>query len=175
MLIILDRDGVINEESNQYIKSPDEWIPLEGSLEAIAKLKNANYQVVVATNQSGVAKGLYTEETLMLIHQKMTQYLKNLGTELDGIFYCPHHPNDLCYCRKPEPGLFYQIAQTLQADLTKAIAIGDSERDIEAAQKVGARPILVLTGNGKKTLNALKSRVPFFPDLRAAVSSLLEL
>jgi D-glycero-D-manno-heptose 1,7-bisphosphate phosphatase len=175
MLIILDRDGVINEESNRYIKSPDEWIPIEGSLEAIAKLKNANYQVVVATNQSGIAKGLYTEETLRLIHQKMIQYLKSLGVELDGIFYCPHHPNDLCYCRKPEPGLFYQIAQALQADLMEAIAIGDSERDIEVAQKVGARPILVLTGNGKKTLNVLKSRVTFFPNLATAVSSLLGL
>jgi D-glycero-D-manno-heptose 1,7-bisphosphate phosphatase len=174
MLVILDRDGVINEESHEYIKSPEEWHPIPGSLAAIAKLKNAGCQVVVATNQSGIARGLYSEEALSLIHQKMTNSLKNLGVELDGIFYCPHHPNDQCPCRKPEPGLFYTIADQLQADLNQAIMIGDSKRDIEAALKVGADPILVLTGNGLKTLREMGSEVPaHYTNLAIAVDAIL--
>lgn len=153
MLVILDRDGVINEESHEYIKSPKEWLPIEGSLEAIAKLKNAGIKVTIATNQSGIARGLYTEETLDKIHLKMIQALEKLGASIDGIFYCPHHPKDNCSCRKPKPGLLKRIAKQFKADLKEAICIGDSLRDLQAAQAVGAKPIVVLTGNGRQSFN----------------------
>ncbi len=177
MLVILDRDGVINEESSQYIKSPDEWKPIPGSLEAIAKLKMAGFKVVVATNQSGIARGLYSQETLEQIHKKMTDSLKQWGVELDGIFFCPHHPDDGCSCRKPEPGLFLAISQQLQVNLNGQLAIGDSLRDIHAALKLGLKPILVLTGNGKKTFENLKDlklqQIPVYQDLATAVQAII--
>lgn len=174
MLVILDRDGVINEESHQYIKSPEEWRPIPGSLEAIAKLKKAGYKVVVATNQSGIGQGLYTEEVLAQIHNKMCQALATFGVELDGIFYCAHHPNDQCICRKPEPGLFLSIGQQFQVDLTQVRSVGDSLRDIQASIKVGARPVLVLTGNGQKTLKEIdNTAIPVFKDLAEATDKLL--
>lgn len=174
MLIILDRDGVINFESHEYIKTPDEWIPIPKSLEAIAKLKQEGHQVVVATNQSGIARGLYTEETLRQIHHKMSMALADLGVQLDGIFYCPHMPEDCCECRKPKSGLYTQIANTLKADISRAISIGDSLRDLQAAMLVNAQPILVLTGNGKKTLQEIAGiQIPFYDDLYSAVTALL--
>jgi D-glycero-D-manno-heptose 1,7-bisphosphate phosphatase len=174
MLIILDRDGVINEESRQYIKSPDEWKPIPGSLEAIANLKKAGFQVVVATNQSGIARGLYSQTTLEKIHQKMIDSLKQWGAILDGIFFCPHHPNDKCLCRKPEPGLFLAIRQQLGANSRDQLAIGDSLSDIHAAMKLNIQPILVLTGNGKKTLKTLKQeQVLIYQDLAAAAQAII--
>lgn len=174
MDIILDRDGVINEESPFYIKSPEEWIPIPKSLEAIASLKNAGYRIFVATNQSGIARGLYTEEVLEKIHQKMAEHLAKLGASIDGIFYCPHHPNDGCDCRKPRPGLLLAIAKKFQVDLSKTLYIGDSLRDFQAAQKVGAKFSLVLTGNGKKTLAENKLDTPIYADLFSLVNDLLK-
>ncbi|MDQ2994502.1 MAG: D-glycero-beta-D-manno-heptose 1,7-bisphosphate 7-phosphatase, partial [Pseudomonadota bacterium] len=116
MLIVLDRDGVINFESDEYIKSPDEWIPIPGSLDAIKRLKSAGHTVVVATNQSGIARGFYTHEILAEIHAKMQGLLAEIGSSIDGIFYCPHHPDEHCDCRKPQPGLFYQIAAQFPVD-----------------------------------------------------------
>jgi D-glycero-D-manno-heptose 1,7-bisphosphate phosphatase len=176
-LIILDRDGVINYESKDYIKTPQEWLPIPGSLEAIALLSQANYTIAVATNQSGVGRGFYTENDLAAIHQKMFDSLKALGGTVDKIFYCPHHPHDHCRCRKPGVGLFDQIADYYQTDLRGIIAIGDSLRDIKAALKVGCQPILVLTGNGDETLlnnRELVDEIPVFPDLLSAVQKLLE-
>lgn len=151
-IIILDRDGVINQDSDEYIKSPTEWIPLAGSLEAIATLNQAGYTVVVATNQSGLARKYYDVDTLNLIHQKMDSCLEKVGGKIERVFYCPHGPDDQCDCRKPKPGLLNQIAQAYDISLHNVYFIGDSLRDIEAAQNAGAIPILVLSGNGRKTL-----------------------
>ena len=150
--IILDRDGVINEDSDDYIKSPEEFIPIEGSLQAIAKLKQAGCQVVVATNQSGIARGLYDLDTLHRMHDKLKRLLQNEGAHLDGILYCPHGPDDLCHCRKPKPGMYTDIANRFKIDLTEAIVVGDSLRDLQAALEVNAIPILVKTGKGERTI-----------------------
>lgn len=151
-IIILDRDGVINADSKEYIKSPLEWIPLAGSLEAIACLNTAGYTVLVATNQSGIARGFYDIAMLDKIHEKMHASLAAVGGKIEHIFYCPHGPQDECICRKPKPGLLQQIAATYGVSLSTIYYVGDSLRDIEAAQNAGAIPILVLTGNGQQTL-----------------------
>lgn len=175
MLIILDRDGVINEESNAYIKTPDEWLPIPGSLEAIAKLNKAGFTVVVATNQSGLARGLYDEPTLKKIHSKMTVALAEHGAKVDGIFYCPHLPEDNCLCRKPQAGMFKEIAKHFDEPLEQAICIGDSLRDIQAALTVKANPILVLTGNGHRTVDELNGiELPIYEDLAHAVAGILK-
>lgn len=175
-LIILDRDGVINEESPVYIKSPTEWHPIPGSLEAIALLSQAGYTIAVATNQSGVGRGYYTEDDLAQIHQKMKDSVEAHGGRIDRIFYCPHHPDLHCACRKPAIGLFEKIAIAYQINLKKVFSIGDSLRDIQAAQKVGCKPILVLTGNGEQTVRenpALCATIPVYANLLAAVKALL--
>lgn len=175
--IILDRDGVINYESKDYIKTPEEWLPIPGSLEAIALLTQASYTIAVATNQSGVGRGYYTEADLAIIHQKMLDSLKPFGGAIDKVFYCPHLPEDHCRCRKPGIGLFEQIADHYQRDLRGIFAIGDSLRDIKTALKVGCEPILVLTGNGEQTLlnnRELVDEIPVFPDLLSAVQKLLQ-
>jgi len=151
-LIILDRDGVINYDSDDYIKSPDEWRPLPNSLEAIALLTQNNFTVVVATNQSGLARGYYTEYTLSLIHNKMQNLLLMHNSHIDHIFYCPHGPDDNCACRKPKTGLLDQIEAFYQQSLKDVPFVGDSMRDIQAGISKGCQPILVKTGNGEKTL-----------------------
>lgn len=175
--IILDRDGVINYESKNYIKTSEEWLPIPGSLEAIALLSQAGYTIAVATNQSGVGRGFYTESDLTIIHQKMLDSLKPLGGRIDKIFYCPHHPDDHCNCRKPGIGLFVQIADYYQINLKGILSIGDSLRDIKAALNVGCQPILVLTGNGEQTLlnnRELIDEIPVFSDLLSAVQKVLQ-
>ena len=154
MLIILDRDGVINEDSDAYIKNPSEWIPIPGSLNAIAILNRAGHKVVIATNQSGIARKLYTEAQLHDIHEKMHQSLAKVGGHIDGIFYCPHHPDDHCSCRKPQPGLLLQIAEQFKTNFKNALMIGDTINDIKCAQAVNCNAILVKTGKGVRTLNA---------------------
>ncbi len=175
-LIILDRDGVINFDSDQFIKNPDEWKPIPGSLEAISRLNHAGYTVVVATNQSGIGRGLFEMSTLTAIHEKMQKALAQVGGRIDAIFFCPHTADLKCACRKPEPGMLLEIADRFEADLAGAPAIGDSLRDLVSAQKVGAKPILVLTGKGKKTLEAggLPEGTQVFADLAEAVQSLTE-
>jgi D-glycero-D-manno-heptose 1,7-bisphosphate phosphatase len=150
--IILDRDGVINFDSDYYIKSPDEWAPIPGSLEAIAELNRKGYRVLVATNQSGVARKLYNLETLYKIHDKLVSELKKVGGVIEEIFFCPHHPDDSCGCRKPQPGLLQQIQEKYQVNMAETFFIGDSIADIRAAENAGCKPILVMTGNGRKTL-----------------------
>lgn len=174
-LIVLDRDGVINQDSDEYIKSPEEFIPIPGSLEAIARLTQAGWRVVVATNQSGVARGYYDLATLQRIHDKLHRLLAGLGGQVEAIFYCPHGPDDQCDCRKPRPGLFRDIESRLQVVLHGVPAVGDSLRDLEAAIAVGAAPILVRTGKGERTLAKGKGLdgIPVFADLAAVVDSLL--
>lgn len=174
-LIILDRDGVINEDSDEYIKSPQEWIPIPGSLEAIARLNKANYRVVVATNQSGIARGYIDLGTLNAMHRKMNDLLAQLGGQVDGVFFCPHGPNDDCNCRKPKTGLFQQIAKRMNSSLTGVPAVGDSLRDLQAAWGAGAEPYLVLTGKGRRVLGSkqLPKGTPVFADLAAIVEALL--
>ena len=151
-LIILDRDGVINEDSPDYIKHPDEWHAIPGSLQAIARLHQAGWRVAVASNQSGLARGLFDISALTAIHQKLRKELAQLGGAIDSFFVCPHGPDDDCVCRKPLPGLFHDIAKRYDVDLAGVPAVGDSLRDIQAASTAGCRPWLVQTGNGPKTL-----------------------
>lgn len=174
-LVILDRDGVINYDSDAYIKSPEEWRPIPGSLEAIARLCHAGFSVVVATNQAGVARGLFSATTLAAIHDKMQAAIARAGGKLDGIFICPHAPWDNCNCRKPKSGLYERISERFQVSLQHVPVIGDSLRDIEAAENIGARPILVSTGNGKQTLQELHTgqHVEIFADLAAAADQLI--
>jgi len=172
--IILDRDGVINEDSDAYIKSPEEWIPVEGSLEAIELLNRHDFHVVVATNQSGLARGLYDEATLYQIHSKMQRMAAEKGGRISAIFYCPHGPDDGCDCRKPEPGLLLQFAERAKVSLEGIPFVGDTLRDIQAAQAVGASPFLVKTGKGAKTLqDNPKLDVPVFNNLLEAAQEII--
>ena len=151
--VLLDRDGVINNDSEEFIKSPEEWLPIEGSLEAIALLNEHGFKVVVVTNQSGIARGFFDIAMLEKIHAKMRQLVIEKGGEIDAIYFCPHGPVDDCNCRKPKPGLLETFARDKNAHLNGIAVIGDSLRDLQAAQAVGASPILVKTGKGQKTLN----------------------
>lgn len=153
-LVILDRDGTINEDSDQYIKSPAEWKPIPGSLEAIARLTQGGWRCVVATNQSGIARGLFDMATLNAIHAEMHRAVTQAGGRIDAIFFCPHAADSNCECRKPKPGLLREIASRLDVELAGVPMIGDSMRDVEAAAAVGAKPYLVLTGKGRKTRDA---------------------
>ena len=153
-LIILDRDGVINEDSAEFIKSPDEWIPIEGSLEAIAQLNQAGYVVVVATNQSGISRKLFDMETLNAIHQKMHTAAQHVGATIDAVFYCPHAADFNCDCRKPKPGMIREIAHRYDIDLKGVPVVGDSLRDLQAGFILGCAPYLVLTGKGQSTVKA---------------------
>jgi D-glycero-D-manno-heptose 1,7-bisphosphate phosphatase len=174
-LVILDRDGVINYDSDHYIKSPDEWKPIPGSPEAIARLNQAGYRVVVATNQSGVGRGLFDMDTLNAIHEKMLRIVGQAGGKIDAIFFCPHTSADDCHCRKPRPGMLEEIGIRYNTILSEVPVIGDSLRDLQCAVAVGAQPILVLTGKGEKTRldPQLPAITPIYPDLAAAVTQLL--
>ena len=174
-LIVLDRDGVINHDSDQFIKSPDEWRAIPGSLEAIARLNQAGYRVVVATNQSGIGRGLFGMTTLTAIHDKMFKALTQVGGRIDAVFYCPHAADSNCDCRKPKPGMLQQIGMRFGVDMHDVPVVGDGLRDLQAASAIGARPMLVLTGKGEKTHKA--GQIPvgttIYPDLAVAASALL--
>lgn len=172
-LVVLDRDGVINRESAAFIRSPAEWIPLPGSLAAIAALTRAGFRVVVATNQSGVARGLFTPATLDEIHARMNAAVEAAGGRLDGIFFCPHGPDEGCDCRKPLPGLLRQIEARFGQSLAGRPVIGDSRRDLEAGAAVGARLILVRTGNGRRTEAGWTGPLEVYDDLAAAATALV--
>lgn len=174
-LIILDRDGVINHDSDDFIKSPAEWEPIDGSLEAIARLNYAGFRVVVITNQSGIARGLLDVEMLNRIHSKMRRMLSQVGGRIEAIMFCPHGPDDNCSCRKPQPAAFSDLAQRLRISLEHVPAVGDSIRDLQAAKSAGARPILVRTGKGAATEKAgVPDGVPVYDDLAAVADALLE-
>ena len=148
-IIILDRDGTINRDSDDYIKSPEEWQPLPGALEAIARLSQAGWHLVIASNQSGLGRGLFDVATLNQIHDKMNKMLAVAGGRIDAIFYCPHVPQDQCGCRKPLSGLFEQIGERFGAQLDQVNAVGDTLRDAQAAAAVGCRTHLVCTGKSE--------------------------
>jgi len=174
-LVILDRDGVINYDSELYVKSPAEWIPIPGSLNAIARLNGAGFRVIVASNQSGLARGLLTVDDLCRIHEKMYQQLAWAGGYIDAVFFCPHGPDDGCICRKPRPGLLLEIAQRLHCGLEGVPVVGDALRDIQAARAVGARSILVRTGKGQDTVDqgvGLEG-VAVFDDLAGVADALI--
>ncbi len=174
-LVILDRDGVINFDSAQYIKSPAEWKPIPGSPEAIARLNQAGYRVVVVTNQSGIGRGLFDMDTLNAIHDKMHKVVTTVGGRIDAVFYCPHAADSGCDCRKPNPGMFERVATCFNADLAGVPAVGDSLRDLQAAAAVGAQPMLVLTGKGEKTQSdgELPEGTLIFANLATAVDHIL--
>lgn len=167
--VVLDRDGVINLDSDQFVKSPDEWVPIEGSLEAIAAMNQAGYRVVVASNQSGIGRGLFEMSALNGMHEKMYKALAHLGGRVDAVFFCPHTAADGCDCRKPKPGLLDQISERFSIELKGVPIVGDSLRDLEAGVAVGCTPHLVLTGKGQKTLDkgGLPPGTRVHDDLRA--------
>jgi D-glycero-D-manno-heptose 1,7-bisphosphate phosphatase len=173
-LVVLDRDGTINHDSDQYIKSPAEWKPIKGSLEAIARLTQAGWRVVVATNQSGIARGLFDTATLNAIHDTMHRAVHQAGGRIDAIFFCPHKNDDNCECRKPKPGMLHEIARRLNVELEGVPMVGDALRDLQAAAAVGGKPILVLTGKGRKTRDAggLPQGTAVYPDLAAVAAQL---
>jgi D-glycero-D-manno-heptose 1,7-bisphosphate phosphatase len=172
---MIDRDGVINEDSGEFIKSVAEWRPIRGSLEAIAALHRGGWKVTVVTNQSGVGRGLYDEATLGEIHEHMRERVRAAGGELAGVYYCPHLPDAGCDCRKPKPGMFRALERDLKVSVVGAPYIGDRISDVVAAEAVGALPMLVRTGTGAATAAMLAGRrVPVFDDLAAAARSLLD-
>jgi D-glycero-D-manno-heptose 1,7-bisphosphate phosphatase len=175
-LIILDRDGVINFDSDQFIKNPEEWKPIPGSLEAIARLNQAGYRVVVATNQSGIGRGLFDMPTLNAIHDKMHKACALVGARIDAVFFCPHAAEAHCQCRKPKSGMMEEIAARYNlGNLNDVPVVGDSLRDLQCATSLGAKLYLVLTGKGMKTQAAggLPEGTQIFPDLAAVVAKLV--
>ncbi|MBV8031982.1 MAG: D-glycero-beta-D-manno-heptose 1,7-bisphosphate 7-phosphatase [Betaproteobacteria bacterium] len=168
-LVILDRDGTINEDSDEYIKSPAELRPIEGSLEAIARLAQAGYRIVVATNQSGIARGLFDTATLIAIHDALQRAAAQAGGRIDAFFFCPHAADSSCECRKPKPGMLREIARRFNVSLGDVYMVGDAQRDLDAAAAAGAKPVLVLTGKGEQT--KAEGRLPpgtlVVPDLAA--------
>lgn len=175
-LVILDRDGVINYDSAQFIKSPEEWKPIPGSLEAIARLNQAGFRIALATNQSGIGRGLFDMATLNAIHDKMYRALAQCGGRIDALFYCPHTADAHCGCRKPKPGMLEEIARRFGTDLKDIPSVGDSLRDLQASVAVGAQPILVRTGKGEKTLadGNLPERTWICADLADAAQRIIE-
>ncbi|MCE5182054.1 MAG: D-glycero-beta-D-manno-heptose 1,7-bisphosphate 7-phosphatase [Betaproteobacteria bacterium] len=175
-LIILDRDGVVNYDSDQFIKSPAEWKPIPGSLEAIARLNQAGFKVVLATNQSGVGRGLFDMSMLNTIHDKMHKALGLAGARIDALFFCPHTADSDCGCRKPKPGMFREIGVRFNVSLDGVACIGDSLRDLQAAAEAGCQPILVLTGKGTQTQAAggLPEGTVVFEDLSEAVKYVIQ-
>jgi D-glycero-D-manno-heptose 1,7-bisphosphate phosphatase len=173
-LLILDRDGVINHDSDAYIKSVQEWIPLPGAIEAIAQLSKAGWTVAIATNQSGIARGYYDLATLDAMHARLRELVAEQGGEVGLIVYCPHGPDEGCACRKPKPGMLLTIAEHYQAELTGLWFVGDSLGDLEAAKAVDSQPVLVKTGKGEKTLGkTLPVGTLIFDDLAAVAAELI--
>ena len=173
-IVVLDRDGVINVDSANYIKSAEEWQPLPGSIDAIAMVCKKGYQVYVATNQAGLARGLFSPLDLQQMHQKLESLVETAGGKIAGIFFCPHHPDDGCRCRKPNPGLLEQIAESANISLTNRPFVGESLKDIQAAVAIGAKPVLVRTGNGRNTEAKLDGLdVDVYDDLAAFARQLV--
>lgn len=174
-LVILDRDGVINQDSASFIKNPNEWIPIPGSLEAIALLNQSGYRVAIATNQSGIARGLFDMAILNAIHDKMHKALAQVGGRVDAVFYCPHSADDQCDCRKPKTGMIEDVARRFSVDLKDVPAVGDAMRDLQAFSNAGCQPFLVRTGKGELTLmqGPLPPNTLVVPDLAAAVAHII--
>lgn len=180
-LVILDRDGVINKDSPDFIKSPEEWLPLKGSLQAIARLSQAGYDVVVLTNQSGIGRGHFSAAALGRINTRMMEHVQQHGGRIESVLFCPHHPDDDCDCRKPKTGLYDELASRLNISFSGVFSVGDSVRDLQAAQAAGAKPVLVKTGNGKQSLKKIINNpdlglndTPVFDKLGDFVDALLK-
>jgi D-glycero-D-manno-heptose 1,7-bisphosphate phosphatase len=167
-LVVLDRDGVINVDSDAFIKSPDEWVAIPGSLEAIARLNQAGYRVAIASNQSGIGRGLFDMAALNAMHEKMNRAAASVGGRIDAVFFCPHTQEDECECRKPKPGMLQQIVERFEIDPADTPVVGDSLRDLQAGAALGFALHLVLTGKGRKTLAAgnLPANTKVHDDLR---------
>lgn len=174
-LIVLDRDGVINEDLERPVSTPDEWVPIPGSLEAIARLYQAGWHVAVATNQSGIGRGLIDLGTLHDIHRRMHEQVNKAGGKIDVVAFCPHSDSSECDCRKPAPGMLYTITERLDIDLSSVVLVGDSLRDMQAAMAAAATPVIVKTGKGQKTLDNNKGleHIPAYDDLASYVDHLL--
>jgi D-glycero-D-manno-heptose 1,7-bisphosphate phosphatase len=174
-LVILDRDGVINHDSDRYIKSPSEWQPIPGSIEAIARLHQGGYRIVVATNQSGIGRGLFDMATFSAMNDKMMEMVFRQGGRIDALFFCPHTDADNCTCRKPKTGMYEEIASRMHVELAGVPCVGDALRDLQVAEAVGGQPILVLTGKGRKTREAggLPRKTLVFADLAEVARHLL--
>ncbi len=166
-MVILDRDGVINQLAEDEVTTVDAWEPIPGSIEAISRLKKAGYLVAVASNHSGIARGLYSQEKLQEMNARMQRMLEMRGANIDGIFYCPHGPEANCICRKPKPGLLFQIAQKFKIDLPQTPMVGDNISDVQAAKMANAKPVLVRTGKGEYVMQHFPEAldVPVFDDL----------
>ena len=175
--IVLDRDGVINEDSSSYIKTAEEWIPISGSIDAIARLHQANFRVIIASNQSGIARGYFDEAALTRMHDKMNSLVEDSGGVISAIFYCPHSPDEGCSCRKPKTGLLERAEVEFDISLAGDYFVGDSLKDLQAANSFNMEPILVRTGNGRQTEIALskemRDQTRIFNDLKSAVSWIL--
>jgi D-glycero-D-manno-heptose 1,7-bisphosphate phosphatase len=173
-LVVLDRDGTINQDSEHHIRSPEEWRPIKGSLEAIARLTQGDWRVVVATNQSGLGRGLFDMAALNAIHETMHRAVNQAGGRIEAIFFCPHAADSNCECRKPRPGMLREISQRLNVPLAGVPVVGDGIRDLQAAAAAGARPVLVLTGKGRKTRQegGLPAGTQVFADLAAVAAQL---
>jgi len=172
-LIILDRDGVINEDSDDYIKSPDEWIPIAGSLEAVGKLSQNGFKVIIITNQSGIGRKIFSIEMLNAIHKKMSTNLEQYGGVIDGIFFCPCAPEENCNCRKPKSGLYNEVSDRLQISLENVFCVGDKITDIQAAQNAGAKPILVKSGKENIDSGNIPENIPIYDDLLSFVNKVI--
>ena len=172
-LIILDRDGVINEDSDDYIKSPDEWIPIDGSLEALGKLSQNGFKVIIITNQSGIGRKIFSIEMLNAIHKKMSINLAQYGGVIDGIFFCPCAPEENCNCRKPKSGLYNEVSDRLQISLENVFCVGDKITDIQAAQNARAKPILVKTGKENDDSGNIPKNIPIYDDLLSFVNKVI--
>ncbi|MDJ0701066.1 MAG: D-glycero-beta-D-manno-heptose 1,7-bisphosphate 7-phosphatase [Woeseiaceae bacterium] len=175
-LVVLDRDGVINRDSKDFVKTTNEWQPLPGSIEAIGSLSKAGFTIAIASNQSGLAREMFDRNALRAMHRKLRRLVAAEGGAVDRIVVCPHGPDEGCSCRKPAPGLLRRLARHYGVEMTNVPVIGDSLRDLQAAIRVGARPILVLTGNGRKTRRSLEgdlAGVEVFDDLAAAADALI--
>ena len=171
--VILDRDGVINQDSTDYIKSPEEWMPIQGSIEAITLLSTNGFDVFIATNQAGIARGKLSLDDLEQIHQKLRETVSAAGGHIRDIKFCPHHPEDDCECRKPKPGMLLQLAQEHQLNLAGQPYVGDSLKDLRAAEAAECKPVLVLTGNGQQTLLLRPDHKTVFKDLLAFAKNTL--
>ena len=169
----LDRDGVINEDSDDYIKSPDEWIPIAGSLEAIGTLSQNGFKVIIITNQSGIGRKIFSIEMLNAIHKKMCINLAQYGGVIDGIFFCPCAPEENCNCRKPKSGLYNEVSDRLQISLENVFCVGDKITDIQAAQNAGAKPILVKTGKENDDSGNITENIPIYDDLLSFVNKVI--
>ena len=178
-LVILDRDGVINHDSDDYIKTVDEWMPIDGSIEAIAQLKNNGYKVAIATNQSGIGRGYYSVETMHQMHQKMADLLAPLNAKVDLIEYCPHLPEENCSCRKPKPGMIKEIQQHFNVDLSQTYFVGDTLSDLSTADHAKMRFALVKTGKGERIIDRVVAseahkKTPVFNNLAHFVDVFIE-